>query len=132
MSMGKVNLAGYTFIGADTIFEGTLSCNGGIRIDGRFRGRIQCGGTLVISDAGKVEGEVIARSVIVAGELAGNVTVSECLHVSKSGKLYGDIFAIRLAMEPGGIFEGNSRMLSQEQLPDLSTFLPLIAQSASA
>lgn len=131
MRMGKVNLAGYTLIGSDAFFEGTISCNGGIRIDGRFKGRIECGGTLVISDAAKVEGEVIAHSVIVAGELAGNVTARECLHVSKSGKLYGDIFAIRLVMEPGGIFEGNSRMLSQEQLPNLSTSLPLIAQGAS-
>jgi cytoskeletal protein CcmA (bactofilin family) len=132
MRMGKVNLEGYTLIGSDAFLQGTLSCNDGIRIDGRFKGRIECGGTLVISDAGKVEGEVIAHTVIVAGELAGNVTARECLHVSKSGKLYGDIFAIRLVMEPGGIFEGNSRMLSQEQIPNRSTSLPLIAQGASA
>jgi cytoskeletal protein CcmA (bactofilin family) len=130
--MGKVNLEGYTLISSDAFFEGTLSCNGGIRIDGRFKGRIECGGTLVISDVGKVKGEVIAHTVVVAGELAGNVTARECLHVSKSGKLYGDIFAIRLVMEPGGIFEGNSRMLSQEQVSSLSTSQPLIAQGASA
>jgi cytoskeletal protein CcmA (bactofilin family) len=132
MRMGKVNLAGYTLIGSDAFFEGTISCNEGIRIDGRFKGRIECGGDLVISDAGKVEGEVIARGVIVAGELSGSVTARECLHVSKSGKLYGDIFATRLVMEPGGIFEGNSHMLSQEQVPNFSTSLHLIAQGASA
>lgn len=130
--MEKVKQAGYTFVGSDAFFEGTLSCTGGIRIDGRFKGRIQCRGSLVISDAGEVEGEVIAQSVIVAGELAGNVTVRECLHVSKSGKLYGDIFATQLVMEPGGIFEGNSRMLSQGQLVDLPTSLPLIAQGDSS
>jgi cytoskeletal protein CcmA (bactofilin family) len=132
MRMGKVNLTGYTLIGPGAFFEGTISCKETIRIDGRFKGKIECGGDLVISDAGKVEGEVIANGVIVAGELAGNVTAKECLHVSKSGKLCGDIFATRLVMERGGIFEGNSHMLSQEQVPELSTSLHLIAQGASA
>jgi cytoskeletal protein CcmA (bactofilin family) len=132
MRMEKVKQAAYTFIGSDAFFEGTLSCTGGIRIDGRFKGRIQCDGSLVISDAGEVEGEIVADRVVVAGELAGNVTARECLHVGKSGKVYGDIFATQLVMEPGGIFEGNSRMLSQEQLPGLSISLPLIAQGASS
>jgi cytoskeletal protein CcmA (bactofilin family) len=132
MRMGKVNLTGYTLIGSDAFFDGTISCNEGIRIDGRFKGRIECGATLVISDAGKVEGDVIANDVVVAGELAGSVTARECLHVSKSGKLYGDIFTTRLVMEPGGIFDGNSHMLSQEQVPELSNSVHLIAQGASA
>jgi cytoskeletal protein CcmA (bactofilin family) len=132
MRMGKVNLAGYTLIGPDAFFEGTISCNEALRIDGRFKGRVECSGDLVISDAGKVEGEVIANDVIVAGELTGSVTARECLHVSKSGKLYGDIFALRFVMEPGGIFEGNSHMLSQEQVPKLSDPVHLLAQGASA
>jgi cytoskeletal protein CcmA (bactofilin family) len=132
MRMGKVNLTGYTVIGPGAFFEGTISSKEKIRIDGRFKGKIECGGDLVISDAGNVEGDVVANGVIVAGELTGSVNAKECLHVSKSGKLYGDIFATRLVMEPGGIFEGNSHMLSQEQVPKLSTSLHLVGQGASA
>ena len=131
MSMGEKSIALFTIISSDAFLEGTLSSEGGVRIDGRFRGRIECEGTIVISKSGKVEGEIVADDIVVAGELSGNVTAKEGLHLSQSGKLYGDIFVGTLVMEQGVIFEGNCRMLSRQELESMGHSPALIAQSAS-
>ena len=120
--MEKKTPALYSIISSDTFLEGTLFGGGGFRIDGRLKGRIECMGTVVISSRGKVEGEVVANEVFVAGELAGNVFARDCLHLCENGRLRGDIVVGKLVIEPGVIFDGNCRMFSVQALPEGSAF----------
>jgi cytoskeletal protein CcmA (bactofilin family) len=107
----------YTIIGPEVFFEGILSSQEAIRIDGSFKGRIECGSILVIGETGKVEGDIVAETLLVAGELIGNATAKNHLEIRQNGKLYGDICTEALVMEPGVVFEGICRMSSEYSIP---------------
>ncbi len=121
-----------TIIGPHTYFEGTLSCRKGFRIDGRLKGKIECDGSLVIGSEGKVEGEIVADSVFIAGELTGNVTAKNHLELTENGKVYGDITTAKLVIDQGVIFEGRCRMFPQQDILGSSDSLALPAPAASA
>ena len=104
-----------TIIGPNAKFEGTVTSREGLRIDGQVRGKVECVGTLVIGGDGKVEAEVTADNVFIAGELIGNVTARKRLQVTEKGKVYGDISASELVLEEGVVFEGKCHMLKQEE-----------------
>ncbi|MEJ2723038.1 MAG: polymer-forming cytoskeletal protein [Deltaproteobacteria bacterium] len=110
----------YTIIGPEVFFEGTLTSQGAVRIDGRFKGRIESEGAMLIGKTGKVEGDVVAQSVLVAGELIGNATAKKHLEIRENGKLYGDISTEQLVMEPGVVFEGKCHMNSHNSAPAFS------------
>jgi cytoskeletal protein CcmA (bactofilin family) len=106
-----------TIIGSDVSFEGILCSQEAIRIDGSFKGRIECESILLIGETGKVEGDLVAQSLLIAGELIGNATLKSRLEIRKNGKLFGDICTEDLVMEPGVVFEGKCRMSSEYSLP---------------
>ena len=57
-----------TFIGADTKVEGTLIVHSSVRIDGTVVGGVCADGTVVLSQNGQIQGNVIAENIVVAGE----------------------------------------------------------------
>ncbi|MEJ2724391.1 MAG: polymer-forming cytoskeletal protein [Deltaproteobacteria bacterium] len=122
----------YTIIGPKVFFEGILSSREAIRIDGGFKGRIECESILVIGETGKVEGDIVAENLLVAGELIGNATAKNQLKIRQKGRLYGDICAEALVMEPGVIFEGKCHMNSPNRIPAFSEIDSPAAAAASA
>jgi cytoskeletal protein CcmA (bactofilin family) len=103
----------HTVIASEVFLEGILSSKEAIRIDGSFKGRIECESVLVIGETGKVEGDIVAETLLIAGELIGNATAKNHLEIRQNGKLYGDICTEALVMEPGVVFEGICRMSSE-------------------
>ncbi|MDY6881838.1 MAG: polymer-forming cytoskeletal protein [Desulfatiglans sp.] len=104
-----------TVIGHDVCLEGTLTSKETLRIDGRVKGRIECEGSLLIGSDGKVEAEVIADNVYIAGELRGNITANNYLEINESGKVYGDITTAKLVVDQGVLFEGKCHMISKNE-----------------
>lgn len=125
-----------SIIGHHAYFEGILSSKESLRIDGRVKGKVECEGSVVIGSEGKVEGEILADNVFIAGELTGNATARNKLEIIEKGKVYGDITTAKLVVDPEVIFEGKCRMISQEDIADssdsLSTSAPLAASYSRA
>ena len=109
-----------SIIGHHVYFEGILSSKESLRIDGRVKGKVECEGLLVIGSEGKVEGEILADNVVIAGELTGNATARDKLEITEKGKVYGDITTAKLVVDPEVIFEGKCRMIFQEDIADSS------------
>ena len=99
-----------TLIGAGTEFEGTLKTRAGLRIEGQFKGTIDCQGDIVIGKGGIVRSQVSARNVTIAGKLFGEVTARERLTILAPGEMEGNITAATLVIEDGARFNGTSRM----------------------
>ena len=114
-----------TIIGRHAYFEGTLCSEQGIRIDGRVKGKVECEGSLVIGNEGKVEGEIVADDVFIAGELTGTATAKNHVEITEKGKVYGDITTRNLIVDQGVIFEGKCHMTSEEEILDPSDPLSL-------
>lgn len=97
------------FLGENTSFEGKLSFEGTLQIDGRYRGDISATGDLIIGRTGQVESNIHVSTIIVNGEVHGNVIAEKCIEIRVPGKVYGDILAPTVVIHEGVIFEGNCR-----------------------
>jgi len=121
-----------SIIGHHVYFEGILSSKESLRIDGRVKGKVECEGSVVIGSEGKVEGEILADNVFIAGELTGNATARNKLEIIEKGRVFGDITTAKLVVDPEVIFEGKCSMISQEDMVDSSDSLsPPVPLAAS-
>ncbi len=96
-----------TVLGRETSLEGTLQSGEGLRIDGRFKGTIVAEGDVVIGESAYVEATLRGRNVVIAGEVHGEVEAAGRIELAATGKLYGDLKAVRLLVEEGAVFQGN-------------------------
>ncbi len=109
-----------TVIGPETRVEGTVTAKSSIRVDGSVQGKIITPGEVIVGEGGKVEADVDAGNLAVAGLLAGNVEVRGRLEIKKGGTLRGDLRADTVIMEEGAFFDGRCSM-SREDPKDKKT-----------
>jgi cytoskeletal protein CcmA (bactofilin family) len=102
-----------SLLGEGAEFQGELSFNHGIRVDGIIRGKVRSESSLLIGPKGKVEAEVAIRRVSINGEFRGIIHASDRVEIHKEGKVYGDIYTPCLIIEAGAIFEGKCNMNEQ-------------------
>lgn len=87
-------------------FKGEFSIEGNIKVDGVIRGRIISDGVVIIGTQGIGLCDIIAKEVIIGGELRGNIIALKSLSVLSTGNLKGNIIAPSLSMEDGVSFNG--------------------------
>jgi cytoskeletal protein CcmA (bactofilin family) len=96
-------------LGRGVRLEGKLSFSGTVRIDATFEGEIVTDGVLVVGEAAKVDAEIACGTVIVEGEINGNVIASQAVELHATARLRGDVETPAFAIERGAIFEGASK-----------------------
>jgi cytoskeletal protein CcmA (bactofilin family) len=110
-------------IGLGTIITGDILSNGDIRIDGGLTGNLRTKGKIVIGETGKIKGEIRCKNSDIAGEVEGKTYVSELLTLKSTARIFGDIQATKLAIEPGCKFTGFCNM-SGTNIQDAEKRLP--------
>jgi cytoskeletal protein CcmA (bactofilin family) len=100
----------HTILGPESKFQGTLSFEGTVRIDGHFKGDINTGDVLVVGPGAKVEAEIHVGSIVVNGEVSGNIIASNAVEIHAPGKVRGNISTPALVIDRGVIFEGSCKM----------------------
>ena len=108
-----------TVIGATAHFKGSLSSDGGIRIDGIYEGQIQVAGNLIVGESGKVIADVSAQNVSVSGAVKGTIQASGRLEILSTGRVWGDIQVASFLIDEGGFFRGQSIMPGEPDMPML-------------
>ena len=98
------------FIGLGTEFEGKLTFEGVIRMDGRFSGEIQSGGTLIVGETAHLTAEIDVDTVVVSGEVHGNLRAKTRAQFHAPAKIYGNIIAPVVIIDEGVVFEGACHM----------------------
>ena len=101
-------------ISESTSITGDIMARGDVRIDGELIGNIDARGRLVIGPKGRLEGEVNCNNIEVAGYIKGKINVAELLTMKASAKIYGEIIAGKLSVEPGSLFTGTCSMGSSD------------------
>jgi len=89
-------------------FEGKIEGSGHVRISGRFKGDIHVDGTLTIEAGAHLAGSVRAASVIVAGEIEGNIESAQKVELHQTGVVNGDVNAGSLAVAGGARMRGRA------------------------
>ncbi|MEM9492978.1 MAG: polymer-forming cytoskeletal protein [Myxococcota bacterium] len=99
-----------TLLGQGSEFDGKLTFEGGVRIQGNFRGEIFSEDVLVIGEGAYVEAEIEIGEIIIQGTVVGNIRAKRAIEIHKPGKVKGDLTTPSLQMERGVVFEGRSFM----------------------
>lgn len=100
-----------TYIDHGADFEGALRLKESFRIDGEFRGSIESRSTVVVSETAGIEANVIARDIVVAGAIVGNVTATRQLTLRGTARIHGNIETPSIEIERGAMLNGTTRMV---------------------
>ena len=103
-----------TLIGSKTIFEGALMSNESICIEGTVKGKVECGGSVVVGQGGKIKADIIAENAFIGGQVNGNITTKNRLEITSAGRVKGDIETVSLVIAEGVVFEGNCHMVTEK------------------
>jgi cytoskeletal protein CcmA (bactofilin family) len=96
-------------LGKGSRFEGKLTFEGTVRIEGDFVGEIFSEDTLIIGEGAHIEAEISVGSISVYGEIKGNIVAQKSCELHAPAKVIGNIVTGNLMIESGVIFEGNCK-----------------------
>src|SRR6478609_3255728 len=100
----------HTLLGKGSEFEGKLTFEGQVRIDGKFSGQIFTKDVLVIGDGARVNAEINAGTVIVNGVVEGNIRATQLIELHQPARVKGNMETPSLSMDRGVLFEGSCKM----------------------
>jgi cytoskeletal protein CcmA (bactofilin family) len=112
-----------TLLGRGATFEGKLTFEGTVRIDGRFKGEVFTDDVLVIGEGAIVEASLDVGEVIIQGTVIGNITAKRSIEIHAPGRVKGDLHTPSLQIDKGVMFEGRSFMEAATQ-PRAATAQP--------
>jgi cytoskeletal protein CcmA (bactofilin family) len=99
-----------TILGKGSNFDGKLTFEGTVRIDGHFSGEIRTEGTLILGESAEVEANILAATVVVQGRVRGDISASESLSIQAPARVQGNLNTPNLMIEKGAFFEGHCSM----------------------
>ncbi|GGD75934.1 bactofilin family protein [Paenibacillus nasutitermitis] len=111
----KRSIQAETLIGQGTSMEGTMISEASIRIEGEYRGDIECKANVIIGECGVARSNISAKEIVVAGKVIGDVATSGRLTITSSGSVQGSIQACGLHIQDGGMFSGACHMEQQQR-----------------
>ncbi len=102
-------------LGRGSEFEGKLTFEGTVRIDGKFTGTIVTNDVLVVGEGAKISAEISCGSIIVHGEINGNVKAKTSVELHHPARMRGNLETPSLMVEKGVMFEGQTKMEGVEK-----------------
>ena len=109
------------YMGEDTVFNGSLTFDGTVRIDGKFEGQVITDDTLIVGETGHLVAEISAGTVICMGRVEGTVMASKKVEIHSTSKVVGNVKSPALYIELGGVLDGSCDMTGKE-----SKIIPLV------
>lgn len=109
-------------------FQGKLSFEGVVRIDGSFQGEIFSHDHLIIGDGAKVEANIQVGKLEVGGYFKGKIIARDELVVHSTGRIEGEVETKELEAHHGCVFDGSLKMSGMRDSnlkPNLGSILPL-------
>ena len=97
-----------SIIASDITIEGKIEGSGHIRLAGRFKGDVHIQGDLTIDAGAKLTGSVRANTVIISGEIEGNIESAQRVELLDSGVLTGDLKAGTVSFAAGSRMRGRA------------------------
>ena len=106
-------------IGKSVVIKGELSGSEDLTIEGQVEGKIELRqNVLTIGPNARIKAQVFAKTVVVQGEVHGNVTATERVDIRDNGSVDGDLSAPRVSIADGAHFRGSIDMQRQGAKPE--------------
>ena len=98
-------------IGQSIHIKGELTGNEDLTIEGKVEGKVFLKDhNLTVGANGKILAEIQAKTVMILGEVTGNISADDKVEVAATGSMRGDIHAPRVVLADGGKFKGSIDM----------------------
>ncbi len=95
-------------LGASLHLKGEITGNEDLNVDGSVEGLIQLEDRkLTVGASAKVTADIIAREVVVYGNVKGNLRARDRIEIKKDGSVVGDLTTARIMIEDGAYFKGS-------------------------
>ena len=91
--------------------SGLLKFSGKVIFKGKYTGRIESQGDLIIAHGAYVEGEIQSKNLIIEGKVKGNCLATEQFELTSTSSLIGNIRAKSITIADGVPFEGSCEMI---------------------
>jgi len=98
------------FLGPGSQFEGKLTFDEIVRLDGAFRGEITSRDTLIVGDTADLQAQVVVGALIISGKLKGSIKAVTRVEMRNPAVVEGDIETPVLVVEEGVVWNGNLTM----------------------
>ena len=100
-------------IGQSIIFKGELSGDEDLEIEGQVDGVVQLANhQLTVGANGRLNAAINAKSIIVIGQVIGDLTATERIEIQATGVVEGDLQSPRLNVQEGAVLNGSINMSS--------------------
>lgn len=98
-------------IGQSVQIKGELTGNEDLTIEGMVDGKIMLKDhNLTIGANGRITAELHAKTVVIVGQVQGNITADDKIEIAATGSVQGDLRAPRVAIDDGARFKGSIDM----------------------
>jgi cytoskeletal protein CcmA (bactofilin family) len=99
-----------TLLGRGATFEGKLTFEGTVRVDGKLKGEVFSDDVLIVGEGATVEAEIDIGEIIIQGTVHGNIRAKRGIEIHAPGRVKGDLHTPSLQIDKGVMFEGRSFM----------------------
>jgi cytoskeletal protein CcmA (bactofilin family) len=99
-----------TIVGQTMLIKGNLEGDEDLTVQGRIEGSLSLTKTLIIEPNGVVKADVSVANAVISGVMVGNLTASDSLEITDTGRMVGDIRAPRVIIVEGASVRGKVDM----------------------
>lgn len=96
-------------------FEGKLTFDGVVQINGDFQGDILSDGSLIVGRDARVRAKILVDTLVIDGRVEGVAEAKSKVEIHSTAQFLGDVITPRLVVEEGGTLQGTCRMQHEDQ-----------------
>ncbi len=93
-------------LGPGAEFDGKLTFRGTLRIDAKFTGSIVTDDVLIVGEHAKMNAEITCGTIVIHGEVNGNIHASSAVELRHTARLRGDVTSPGIVVERGALLQG--------------------------
>lgn len=102
-----------TIIGPSVKVEGDFMSKGNVTVEGAVCGTLKTDKDLKVGVGAKIAANVFASNAFIAGEIKGNVKVTNKLELANTSRIFGDVDAKTLVIAAGAVLNGKCTMCQE-------------------
>lgn len=123
--------AGTSVLGRKIYFKGDLTADEDLRIEGSVEGSITHSGALIIGASAIIKARVSAQSIIVEGDVLGDLSAEQAIKVLSGAKIRGNLRAPTISIVEGAAFSGGIDMSKPEVIQPAAQVLAVVGAAGA-
>ncbi len=98
------------FLGPGSRFEGKLSFDEMVRLDGIYSGEISSSDTLIVGESAEIEGSINVGALVLSGHFKGDIKATTMVELRAPAQVTGSIETPSLKIDEKVLFNGEIKM----------------------